>query len=280
MYHGLGATHFDETVQTVPVLGLGASFLHPRLDIVERHRGICFTVSGDLHHAKELAVLTDSDQPSGGTCTKGRSRRELSVRRLQMREHELLYRSVGRESNSRVGPLLHDLMEVSRVRQSGAHSREKTSVNPCESFSSADPDSTVDQVGVYRLDAGGILYQFGSRDKHQPLYRQERTWTYLIVSLGVTAIIASSTPAPKPASTVRPGVILPWNLYQQLTPRLLNISYLIIGQQALDTIIGHESDPCLERIAGDQGSRTRVQSFGAMASKSLTQNLYRTLSLI
>jgi hypothetical protein len=74
MYHGLGATHFDETVQTVPVLGLGASFLHPRLDIVERHRGICFTVSGDLHNAKELAVLTDSDQSSGGTRTEGRGR--------------------------------------------------------------------------------------------------------------------------------------------------------------------------------------------------------------
>jgi hypothetical protein len=55
---------------------------------------------------------------------------------------------------------------------------------------------------------------------------------------------------------------------------------MIIGQQALDTIIGHESDSCLERIAGNQGSGTRVQSFNAMALESLTQNLYRALSLI
>lgn len=100
--------NLNETVEATPIPTLCPCRLHPRFDVVERHRRVCL-FSQCHHRDSEGDRLTNSNQSRHSPQSKRRGAPQLTVRRLCVHESDGLKVGIRREPDSRVCTLFHDL---------------------------------------------------------------------------------------------------------------------------------------------------------------------------
>jgi HPt (histidine-containing phosphotransfer) domain-containing protein len=100
--------------------------------------------------------------------------------------------------------------------------------------------------------------------------------THLIVSEGVTAMIASIIPAPKPANIDLGAESLPWIVHELMTASAsCGMTHLVVLEHRFELIISGEPHTGLYCVPDDDRRTSRIQALVSSLAYRLLERLIR-----
>ena len=91
-----------------------------------------------------------------------------------------------------------------------------------------------------------------------------------MVSEGVTAMMASNTPAPRPASSDRGAVSLPYTMLSATST--CRPTHILILEHRFELVISRESDSSFRGISNDHHAAARIEPSETALAKRLAES--------